>query len=130
MIQYEIPELTSNGTMGGNSFAVSASSYLNAASQAFYAFDSAGSSTYWHSSSGFPSWIQFYSPEPLNVQQLTITNRQVDGSMINSYGISYSDDGEVFTEFLTGTSPNQTLGGSFDVDMTKEQNALTNAVEG
>lgn len=117
MTQFEIPILTSNGTMGGDSFAVSASSYLNDASQAFYAFDSSGSSTYWHSASGFPSWIQFYNPEPLSVEKLTITNRNVDGSMINTYGISYSDDGALFTEFITGVSPNQTLGGSFDVDV-------------
>ena len=112
------PTLTSNGVMGGKSFAVSASSDLNSGSQAWSAFDNSALSDkrFWHSASGHPSWIQFYNPNPLNVSAIKITNRSVDGAMINAYGISYSDDGANFTEFKTGNSTNQTLGGSFSID--------------
>ena len=113
------PVLTANGTVGGSSFAVSASSYHDSPRQPYCAFDGVttdnGETGCWHSSAGFPQWIQFYNPNPLNISKLTIMNRSASGAYINSYGISYSDNGSNFTEFVTGTSPNQVDGGSFDV---------------
>lgn len=112
------PVLSANGTMGGSSFAVSASSEYDTARPAYGAFDGVtgnDSANCWHSGSGFPSWIQFYNPKPLKVTKLTVTNRGSDGAFINSYGVSYSDDGETFTEFLTGTSSNQTANGSWEI---------------
>ena len=113
------PTLTANGTMGGSSFAVSASSEHDAPRKAYCAFDGIitnnGTSGCWHSAQGHPSWIQFYNPKPLKVSKLTVYNRSADQAFINSYGVSYSDNGDTFTEFKTGTSPSQANGTSWDI---------------
>ena len=59
------PALSANGSVGGASFAVSASAATN---PAYYAFDS-NSSTYWRSGTA-AGWIQFYNPIPLLVSNI------------------------------------------------------------
>ena len=59
------PTLSANGSVGGASFAVSASAATN---PAYYAFDS-NSSTYWRSGTA-SGWIQFYNPIPLLVSNI------------------------------------------------------------
>lgn len=59
------PTLSANGSVGGASFAVSASAETN---PAYYAFDS-NSSTYWRSGTA-AGWIQFYNPIPLLVSNI------------------------------------------------------------
>lgn len=115
------PVLSSNGVIGGESFAVSASSELDSGRMAYHAFDGVMTNNNavgcWHSGQGFPSWLQFYNPLPLKVEKLTITNRTSDGSYLNNYSLAYSDDGETFTEFASGVSPTQADGTSFTVNV-------------
>lgn len=59
------PTLSANGSVGGASFAVSASAATN---PAYYAFDFS-SSTYWRSGTA-SGWIQFYNPIPLLVSNI------------------------------------------------------------
>ena len=124
------PILTSDGTIGVGSFAVSASSVLNSwegatnnSRIAFNAFDGVitnnDESGCWHSAAGFPQWIQFWCPNPLKVSQITIYNRSADGAHIKEYGIAYSDDGINFTEFHRAVSPNQNDGGSFSINISQ-----------
>lgn len=107
---WEQPILSSNGVMGGDSFACNQSSYLGTDRLAWKAFN-ADNTTYadsWHSAKGHPAWIEWYNPKPLLISSIQVRNRDSDGSFIKSYTVSYSDDGTTYTSCKTGTSPNQT----------------------
>ena len=116
------PVLSSNGTWGGAAFAVSASSVLSSNSEPWKAFDGipdTNSNDRWHSSSGHPAWIGWYNPEPLIITNIQVQNRAVDGSFINSYDVSYSDDGSTWTVCTSGTSPNQTDGAYWNIPISE-----------
>lgn len=79
------PTLDSDGTMGGSSFACSASSVLPGSAgdlpygPAYYAFDG-NNNTAWHGAQAvFPASITFYSPYPLKATSITITNWSYTG---------------------------------------------------
>lgn len=118
------PTLSSNGTIGGNSFAVSASSELDSPRLAYCAFDNAtdstGESKCWHSAQGLPAWIQFYNPQPLKISKLTITNRGDSGAYLTNFGLAYSDDGATFTEFYTGTHSAPSAYGVHSVSINQD----------
>ena len=63
------PVLSSNGTLGGSEYGVAYSSQEGTAAYmaAYYAFNDFTNSNYCWSPSGYPSWITFYSPNPLNI---------------------------------------------------------------
>jgi hypothetical protein len=69
------PVLTANGTMGGESFAVSASSIYDGNYQPSNVFDE-NLTNEWEpvNSGGLPAYIEFYNPKKLKVSKLTITN--------------------------------------------------------
>ena len=70
---FERPNLTSNGTMGGDSFACTAST--TGYGQIYYALDGS-SSTQWQSAGNYsntPQWLTFYNPEPLKVTKIVCT---------------------------------------------------------
>ena len=128
------PTLKSDGVIGVDSFAVSASSVLNSwegttnnSRIAFNAFDGVTTNNdetgCWHSGPGFPQWLQFWSKNPLKISMLTIHNRSADGAHINEYGIAYSKDGNTFKEFIRDVSPNQLDGGTFTINI--EQGAYS-----
>ena len=70
------PTLSSNGTIGGGSFAVTASAESQASGdppyKAWEAFDK-NSYTYWRSGQT-SAWLEFYNPEPLRVTNLQYAN--------------------------------------------------------
>ena len=67
------PNLSENGTMGGDSFAVKASSEQTAYGRSAYCAVDGNSSTGWAASSA-SCWIEFYNPNPLNVTNIFFTN--------------------------------------------------------
>lgn len=70
---WEQPVLTENGTMGGDSFAVEASSEVNSNRPAWQAFNGDTTSSYWGSvNSTAIQWLSFYNPKPLKVTALEI----------------------------------------------------------
>ena len=111
-IDFEQPILSANGTIGGDYFAVAASSILGEGTEAWRAFDgipcTSSSTNYWHSAIGHPSWIEWYNPYPVALSNIQVQNRHDHGSYINAYVISYSDDGDSFVDYVSGNSPNQT----------------------
>lgn len=109
-IPFKQPILSSNGVMGGDSFACNQSSYLAIDRLAWKAFnaDNTTDGDSWHSANGHPAWIEWYNPKPLLISSIQVRNRDSDGSFINSYTVSYSDDGTTYTSCKTGKSPNQT----------------------
>lgn len=72
IIPFIQPILSSNGTVGNNTFSVKASSENQSGSdpyKAYEAFDN-NASTYWRSDVNFNNWLEFYNPNPLNVTNL------------------------------------------------------------
>ena len=66
------PTLSSNGTLGGNSFAVAAASQHQWYAP-YYAFAD-GWDVIWHSAGGLPCWYIFYNPNPLVISYVQILN--------------------------------------------------------
>jgi hypothetical protein len=104
-ISWEQPVLTSNGTLGGDSFAVGQSSTLDgeSSSGAWKAFDGAGSNTRWHSAQGLPQAIYWYNPTPLKISNVKVTNRAKDGSYVNYYQLQFSDNNSDWVVVNVGT---------------------------
>lgn len=115
------PVLSANGTMGGDSFACNQSSYLNTNRLAWKAFDEDNQiyDDNWHSANGHPAYIEWYNPNPLKISNIRIRNRDSDGSYIKQYTISYSDNGSNWEQVASGTSPNQTAYGEWDITITE-----------
>ena len=63
------PILSANGTIGGSSFAVYASSVYSTSYQAYHAVD--GGTTYWRGTS--PCYWEWYTPNPSKPTYLTLT---------------------------------------------------------
>jgi hypothetical protein len=66
------PTLSSNGTLGGSSFAVSAASQHQGYAP-WKAFAD-GWDVIWHSAGGLPCWYIFYNPVPLQISYVQILN--------------------------------------------------------
>lgn len=122
---FEQPVLTSNGIMGGDTFACNQSTYLSEDRKAYKAFNGDNDiyNDNWHSDgSGLPHWIEWYNPIPLKISKLTVRNRDNDGSFPCDYILSYSDDGNTYIDITCGTSSNQTAYAYWDI--------FVNATEG
>ena len=85
-IPWTQPTLTANGTMGGNSFAVEASSQYDDTVPAWKAFDGTSTSNWVATLGVIPSWITFYNPVALNVTKLAILNRATDNDGVITTG--------------------------------------------
>ena len=99
------PNLTSNGTLGGSSFAVMASSEMTGL-QAYKAVDSSTAS-YWSPASGdnLPSYTIF-NPNPIKITKLDIRFSLIGRATLNS--VYASDDNMNYTQIdfsSSGTSP-------------------------
>ena len=109
------PNLTANGTLGGDAFAVSAEAYSTSTSyQAWRAVDSSTSTSYyWYSKSGGGAYI-FYNPDKIKVTRLTYkytstayraTSVTIQGSNDNvnwtNITSSYSGSSTTYTSTLT-----------------------------
>lgn len=113
--EFTQPTLSANGTMGGNSFAVTANNETNGNNPAYYAFDNS-TSTYWRGAN-VPGYIDFYNPVPINVIALNWgffysypTSGNVQGS--NDYS-----DWTIITEFTNDSA------SDFTIDMSGNTNS-------
>lgn len=119
-IEWTQPVLSANGTVGGDSFAVLASSeeqYSSEPYRAFEAFDN-NSSTYWRSAGG-TKWLEFYNPQPLKVTNLQYANYYNYPTEGNVQG---SNNGVDWTTLTTWT--NNSL-STFNIDLSSNTNAYT-----
>lgn len=107
------PDLKANGTVGGASFAVEASSYGNnnlpECLPAYGAFDG-NDSTYWRAGSN-EAWITFYNPTPIKLKSLTVSPYFAPVTSVNIEG-SNTNDGWVF---VGASAPNTVE--KFNVDV-------------
>ncbi len=94
--------LSANGTIGGDSFAVAASTESSSNYPAWKAFDS-NSSTYFRSSTNDANkWLEFYSQTAVVVTRVDITN--ASDYFIQGWEFQYSDDGAAWSVLTSGTS--------------------------
>ena len=96
-VSFVNPRLSSNGIMGGNSFAVAADSANSSSYSAWKVFDGTTTGSWTSGNGGYPHWFTFYNPTPLKVSTLAVTNRSsgnnyamkdytVEGSNTNTDG--------------------------------------------
>ena len=110
LVNFVRPDLVENGTMGGNAFAVDASSeYLS-----YYAWKAVddSSTTYWRgATSSSEHSYTFYNPNALRVSQLTIVFYSTSASyQAGAIVISGSNDGSAWTEIMTDPKPESGIG--------------------
>ena len=117
------PNLTANGTIGENNFAVQASSeYGNY--KAYLAFDGVYSASspsenynnYWCTGAGlYNGYIIFYNPNPLNISSLKI--QQPMGSHYYVSGILYGSNNNVDWTQLATFTPSTTAYSFYTLDL-------------
>lgn len=101
------PNLNGNGTMGGNTFAVSATAYSSTYA-AWKAVDS-NSGTYWRSSSsGDNVFYSFYNPKELKVTQINFTF--IHGYNSTNISLQGSNDNSNWLDLSTTYSVDDTKG--------------------
>lgn len=122
------PVLSSNGTLGGSSFAVTQSSAYSGRN-AYLAFNN-NTSDFWTSAgssytanadgSTGSEYIIFYNPDKLNVSKLTFTNRSDSGRLDapKSWSLYGSDDNSNWTLVGTYTNTNTVAGGTWSQDIS------------
>lgn len=129
-VLYTIPKLSANGTIGGNSFAVNQSSYIDSTRVAWRAFDQSNTSgelDCWHSVlNESPAWIEWYIPTEVYIDTISITNR-VSAEGYNAfspknYQVQISSDGIIWTTIYSGTNTNDALGSTWQIDLTSVEN--------
>ena len=113
------PVLTANGTLGGDSFAVTESGSYNDSNPAYRVFDSDTSShCIFDKSSGY---LMFYNPNPLKVTELTITNAVSDiwGTRALTAGTVYgSNNGTAFNKIKDFTNSTTEGSAGWSIDMS------------
>ena len=118
------PVLTANGTLGGDSFAVDASSYYSGSPEmpAWKAMDGTGSSSAysrWQSTAN-PSWYVFYNPVPLKITNIQVMNGSSGGDsyVLATGSVEVSNDGTNWTLLKNITNSNGTAYSSWDINLS------------
>lgn len=118
---WQQPTLTSNGTMGGNSFACDQSSVLDSGDAVYPCFNGTNR---WHSAKGLPDWVSFYNPNALIVTSLTITNGdQSIWKAIKDGTIQGSNDGVGWVDIKAFSNSNTTASSTWNINLSDNTNA-------
>lgn len=96
------PTLSANGTLGGSSFAVAASSEYSGR-EAYKGVDG-NPSTRFGANNILPSHYIWYNPNALKVTNIAITNPADAGNYISGYTLYGSNDNLVYTIIASGTN--------------------------
>lgn len=109
------PNLSANGTLGGDSFAVSA---LNAGSsfEAYRAVDGTNS-VEWSYGTTITPYI-FYNPNALKVTKLTITNWTNNAECLTAGSIYGSNDNSTYTFINSFTNSSTSTVATWNIDMS------------
>ena len=115
------PVLSANGTMGGNSFAVSSNRTQLSGSDVYRAFDDLAFNNIalFHTEQGVTTgYIDIYNPIPLNITNFKIYNQDV-ANRASSAGIIYgSDNGSDWTQITTYTNSVQTVNDTWNISLS------------
>ena len=114
------PILTANGTMGGDSFAVSSNVAQYSGEDVYNAFNGVTSSgNGFHSQSGTTTgYIDMYNPTPIKITNFKIYNQNAPNRASSAGTIYGSNDGTTWTEITTYTNSVQTAGGIWDISLS------------
>lgn len=115
---YPRPNLTSNGTAGGSSFAVYCDGFLGGTDNSYAAVDG-NSSTYYHSNAGLPKNYYMYFPGGIIMKSLQITNAVVSGYNpgISSGVIKGSNNGTNWVDIASFTNSSIGNGLTWNIDL-------------
>jgi len=117
--QFIQPTLTANGTMGGDSFAVSASRTAQSTTAAWRAFDNNSSTRWAGGTTQYPVDITMYNPFALRVIGISITNYWA--RTFTSGDVQAGDDLNNLTTVVSGwTNSNNTQGGVWTIDVNSQ----------
>lgn len=116
------PILSANGTMGGNSFAVEAST-TESGHPAYYAFDGSDSTRWGATSSSVPQWLTFYNPEKLKVTNIAIKNRSDIVAGITAGIIKGSNDNINWIDIKSFTNSETAKGATWNIDLSNNINS-------
>ena len=124
--QYETftrPNLTSDGVLGGGSFAVKTNGYVSGY-QAYKAVDG-NNSTGWECSNYATDAYIFYNPIPLKLTSIKMRNWTGSGRKDSSKGgkVYGSNNGEDWTELVTYTNSDYSSGAEWYISMTSVSSA-------
>lgn len=119
-IPFVQPTLSSNGVIGGDSFAV-ASQSQHEANEPWHAFRNAYDGTvYFLSGKTLSQNLYIYNPNPIKVNKFIVQNRGIDGSCLVDWRVYYKDEygdtvGSGWAQCASGTTSNHALGASNDL---------------
>ena len=114
------PTLSSNGTIGGNSFACFAGSFAGSY-QPYYAFDGSTTTAWCSNSTNTADFIGFYNPKPLLVTNIHCYNYQWITGKWEVYG---SNDNEYYELLATGVNQYNTNGSRFNMELNSNTKAF------
>jgi hypothetical protein len=101
-VSFTQPNLTSNGVLGGDSFAVSGTGQVSTSYDAYKAFDG-NSGTYWWASNSNNNTLTFYNPKKIKVSQIAMTNYSNSSTYLPSEVIVQgSNDNQTWEDLYTG----------------------------
>lgn len=121
------PTLSADGTLGGDSFAVSASSEYSSSYPAWKAFDN-NNSNEWHANStgtspNLPQSLIIYNPNALNVTNIKITNRKEVATYATAGNIYGSNDNSTYTLISAFTNTTGTTAlAEWNIDLSSNAN--------
>ena len=81
-VPFKQPIISSDGVIGGDTFACASSGTISSSYTAHGAFDGSASTPGWAADTNNSGWLEFYNPVPIKVTQLSIMN--------NYEGIGYN----------------------------------------
>lgn len=116
------PELTSNGTIGGVSFAVEATSYAGSTDSDAFNLTNTTSGGRWLTAvgSGYPQSVTYYIPNSIQLSSIDFKN--VSSGEISyrpqTYRILVSNDNDTYTELYNGTWGSTVADGEFTLNVT------------
>ena len=117
------PVLTGNGTLGGNSFAVSASSEYSYW-PAWDAFDGklTGDDGWSASSTSLPQYIIFYNPEPLKVSNIGIMNYYEKNGAFTAGNVYGSNDNSSWKLISSFTNDVLDMAATWNINLSNNKN--------
>lgn len=118
LIDFERPNLTSNEELGGDSFAVWASSSLSSSTQAFHAVDENTTSTYWWNNEDKSQYV-LYNPQALKISNFNITFRSNSASFLPSEITIQGSNDNVFWDDLVSVGYEETKTRNIEVNSDK-----------
>ena len=129
-VPFTPPILTANGTIGGNAFAVYASSENSPKNYgAWRCFDDASTTYYWQSALTSPVYYTIYNPTPIKISNIHLKNRSSSRRGWTSGSVQGSNDNSNWTNILSSwTNSAVTAGAEWDIAANSSVNYKYNRI--